>query len=44
MSLVWQQVKTYTVIRYAKADGIAMVTINRPETRHAFRPDKIMQM
>ncbi len=44
MSLVWQQVKTYTDIRYEKAAGIAKVTINRPEKRNAFRPETIMQM
>jgi len=44
MSLVWQQVKTYTDIRYDKADGIAKVTINRPEKRNAFRPETIMQI
>jgi naphthoate synthase len=41
---VWQQVKEFTDIRYEKADGIAKVTINRPEKRNAFRPETIMQM
>ena len=41
---VWQQVKAFTDIRYEKADGIAKVTINRPEKRNAFRPETITQM
>jgi len=44
MNPVWQQVKAFTDIRYEKADGIAKVTINRPERRNAFRPETIMQM
>jgi len=44
MNPVWQQVKAFTDIRYEKADGIARVTINRPEKRNAFRPETIMQM
>ena len=44
MNSVWQQVKAFTDIRYEKADGIAKVTINRPEKRNAFRPETIMQM
>ena len=44
MNPVWKQVKEFTDIRYEKADGIAKVTINRPEKRNAFRPETIMQM
>ena len=39
-----RQGSTFTDIRYEKADGIAKVTINRPEKRNAFRPETIMQM
>lgn len=36
--------KTYTDILYDKAEGIAKITINRPEVRNAFRPLTIQEI
>lgn len=43
-ALAWNSVKTYEDIRLEKADGIAKVTINRPERRNAFRPKTILEL
>lgn len=44
MSYNWKKVKEYGDIIYEKMDGIAKITINRPEVRNAFRPDTVMEM
>jgi naphthoate synthase len=44
MSIEWQAVREYTDILYDKAEGIAKITINRPELHNAFRPKTIDEM
>ncbi len=40
----WKRAKEYTDIKYEKAEGIAKITINRPEVRNAFRPLTVQEM
>jgi naphthoate synthase len=40
----WQTSGNYQDIIYEKMEGIARVTINRPEVRNAFRPQTVMEM
>lgn len=43
--LEWLPVKAYTDIRFEKnEEGIAKITINRPEVRNAFRPETILEL
>ena len=42
---MWQTVKTFEDIKYQKtADGVAKISINRPEVRNAFRPQTVIEM
>ena len=42
---MWQTIKTFTDIKLEKtSDGIAKLTINRPEVRNAFRPLTVQEM
>jgi naphthoate synthase len=43
-ALDWQSAGRYEDIRYEKAEGIAKITIHRPEVRNAFRPKTLFEM
>lgn len=41
----WKSIKSYKDIKFEKTqDGIAKITINRPEVRNAFRPQTVMEL
>jgi naphthoate synthase len=44
MRFDWVEAKSYSDIKYHKYNGIAKITINRPEVRNAFRPETVDQM
>lgn len=46
MNVEWKTIKEYTDIRYERAanEGIAKITINRPEVRNAFRPETVSEL
>lgn len=44
MKFNWKIAKEYQDIIYEKMDGIAKITINRPDVRNAFRPETVMEM
>ena len=43
-ALDWRAAGEYTDIRYELAEGIAKITIDRPEVRNAFRPQTIVEI
>ena len=43
-ALEWQSAGDYEDIRYEIADGIAKITIDRPEVRNAFRPETLIEI
>jgi naphthoate synthase len=43
-AIVWEPAGTFADILYEKAEGIARVTINRPEVHNAFRPQTVFDM
>lgn len=44
MKLKWKSAKNYKDIFYEKSNGMAKITINRPEVRNAFRPETVLEM
>ncbi len=46
MSVEWTTIKEYRDIRYERVagEGIARITINRPEVRNAFRPETVGEL
>ncbi len=46
MTVIWNRVREYDDIVYehAEGEGIARITINRPEVRNAFRPQTVAEM
>lgn len=43
-AITWIEADSFADVRYHKADGIAKITINRPEVRNAFRPQTVREM
>ena len=44
MKTAWKQVRPFEDIVYQTWDGVAKITINRPEVRNAFRPQTLFEL
>ncbi len=44
MATIWKMAHEYEDIIYEQADGMARITINRPEVRNAFRPETVSEL
>lgn len=44
MTVKWESLHTYEDIKYEFYEGMAKITINRPEVRNAFRPQTVMEL
>jgi len=42
--MIWKTAHEFEDIRYEKTEGIAKITINRPQVRNAFRPQTIFDL
>ncbi len=43
-AMPWKEVTSYRDIRLHKAEGIARITLSRPEVRNAFRPQTLFEL
>src|SRR4030081_2861077 len=44
MPVAWEKGRDFQDIKYEHFEGIAKITINRPEVRNAFRPETIFEL
>ena len=44
MAVAWEPAGDYEDILYGKAEGIARISINRPEVHNAFRPETVFEL
>ncbi len=44
MTVSWERVRHFGDVIYERAEGMAKITIDRPEVRNAFRPETVAQL